>query len=345
MKTMPLISICIPTYNGGNFFRDTLDSIEPYLSAKVELVISDDCSQDKTYIYSEELKKKNCFVSVYRNDKNLGMDRNFTRVAQLATGKYVWFCGQDDRLGKEIIDKICLILEFNDLSILNVNFSQYDHDFVICKNPSFFARTSFKEFLHLRDQKLIIFKTPEEYFRVFTQPPSFLPAVIMRREYWDDKVPMEFYGTYFVQLGVLLSNMHRGDIGAFTQPLIKGRVPDDQWQSDGVKLFNILCGDLKAKKIAFSKNNNLPKLIYYRDLFRFAANYPFFLNHCRSRGLNQIRHCLFVLKSIYGSGVIYWFFLLPLTTMPPLMLRYLLWPLSIVKKLLFRLDIFERLRG
>ncbi len=341
----PLISICIPTYNGGQFFIDTLASIVPYLNEQVKLVISDDGSEDKTYANSVALAAQNSHVSVYQNEKNLGMDENFTKVARLAIGKYVWFCGQDDRLGKEIIDSVTLILETNNISILNVNFAQYNNNLTKCITPSFFARASFKEFSKYQDQDLIIFKNPKAYFKVFTQPPSFLPAVVMLRQYWDDEIPRQYYGTHFVQLGVLLSNMHKGDIGAFTKPLIKGRIPDNQWQSDGNKLFSIMCGDLRAKKIAFSKNLMLPKAIYVRDLFRFTLNYPFFLYHCKVKGFNQRKESLILLKNIYGARGLYYLFMLPLMIMPLSMLRYGLWPLGIIKRVLFRFRTFEKLRG
>ena len=345
MKSRPLISICIPTYNGGTFFLNSLESIVPSLSDRIELVISDDCSQDQTYACAEALRARNPYVRVYKNERNIGMDENFTKVARLAIGEYVWFCGQDDHLGKEVIDSVSLILERNSLSILNVNFEQYNHDLTKCITQSFFARASFKGFSQFKDQNLIIFKSPKEYFKIFTQAPSFLPAVVMRREYWDGDLPTQFYGTYFVQLGVLLSHMHKGDIGAFTKPLIKGRIPDDQWQADGNRLFSIMCGDLIVKKMTFSNNCMLPKSIYFRDISRFTINYPFFITQCKLKGFNQVGASLPLLRNIYGKGVLYWLFIFPLTVMPLSVLRYTMWPLRVVKKALFHMNMIERLRG
>jgi glycosyltransferase involved in cell wall biosynthesis len=345
MKVRPLISICIPTYNGGEFFLDTLQSIVPYLSEQVELVISDNMSQDETYERALVLQAQNCYVNAYQNNKNLGMDRNFTIAARRATGKYVWFCGADDLLGKEVISNVLSILENNNISILNVNFSQYNHDMTKCITPSFFARASFEEYSHYQAQDLIIFKNSKEYFKIFTQSASFLPAVVMRREYWDTDQPSQFYGTHFVQLGVLLSNMDKGDIGAFTKPLIKGRIPDNQWQANGEKLFSVMCGDLKAKKIAFRNNKLLPKYIYSRDLFRFTINYPFFLMHCKAKGFKKNSTSYALLRSIYGNGWLYWILIYPLTTMPISVLSWLLWPVGKIKKLLLQFKVFDNLRS
>ena len=345
MNVNPIISICIPTFNGGTFYYSTLDSIVPYLSEEIELVISDDCSTDGTYECSAEFMKNCSHIKLYKNKQNLGMDRNFEKVAQLAAGKYIWFCGQDDYLGYLVIRKILMILKSNNISILNINFSQYNHDMSRCLMESFFERASFQKYKEYEMQELLLFKSPEDYFKVFTQPPSFLPSVVMLKNFWQEDNGKIFYGTHFIQVGLLLLNMHKGIIGAFTEPLIKGRIPDDQWQANGSKLFSIMCGDILAKKLAFTMNNKLPVKIYYRDVFRFTLNYPFLLLHCKTNGLNKVSDSLLVLNKIYGRGLIFYLYILPLTKLPLIILETILLPLKYIKRLIFRLKIFERLRG
>ena len=39
-----MISVCIPTYNGGKYIKEQLESILIQLDEKDEIIISDDCS-------------------------------------------------------------------------------------------------------------------------------------------------------------------------------------------------------------------------------------------------------------------------------------------------------------
>jgi len=181
------------------------------------------------------------------------MDENFYRATQHASGEFIWFCGQDDLLGEGVLFQVNnMLTENNNIGILNLNFSQYDHDMEVCVTPSYFDLCTFdKE--KINSNRELYFSTPEEYYSVFTQPPSFLPSIVMLREYWGMTNIDIFKGTYFIQVGVLLMNMHLKGIGVFTTPLIKGRIPDDQWQSDGNKLFSVMTGELKAKKCVYCK--------------------------------------------------------------------------------------------
>lgn len=344
MKKPPLLSICIPTYNGGLYFKEAISKIVPYIDERYELVISDDCSTDGTYEFAKKISDSNQLVIVHKNKNNLGMDRNFHNAVRLAKGKYIWFCGQDDYLGGEIINKVAEILSGLNLAVLNLNFSQYDHDMKSCIMESFFDRASFKN-NEMVDNELIVFNNPLEYFKKFTQPPSFLPSVVMLREFWNDVDASQFYGTHFVQVGLVLLNLNKGKIGAFTKPLIKGRIPNDQWQSNGAKLFDIMTGDILAKRIAFDKNPSLPKHILVRDIKKYTLNFIFLIATCRDRGLktNQIK--ISALKKIYADGPLFRYYIRPISNISPSVLNFIVMPLKFIKRLLLRIPSIEGLRG
>lgn len=90
MKEKPLLSICIPTYNREEYLRKTLDSIvnqAGFDSGLVEIVVSDNASEDNT----EELVKEYCMrynnVNYYRNANNI-RDKNFPTVLEQASGVF-----------------------------------------------------------------------------------------------------------------------------------------------------------------------------------------------------------------------------------------------------------------
>ena len=134
----PLISICIPTFNGASTILKTLYEIIPQLGSDYEVIICDDLSTDDTLQLVRRCQKDCKYLKIFQNKSNLGMDGNFHKSTQLATGKYIWFCGQDDILGDGVLKKALEMVKNNhDVGILNLNFSQYDHYMDKCLTKSF----------------------------------------------------------------------------------------------------------------------------------------------------------------------------------------------------------------
>ena len=88
-----MISIAIPVYNGNDTLALTLDNIIGQINENIEIIICDDFSTDKTYDIAMSYSHYD-FVRVFKNDSNLGMDKNFEKTAKLCNGKFVWFFGK-----------------------------------------------------------------------------------------------------------------------------------------------------------------------------------------------------------------------------------------------------------
>lgn len=85
-KSKPLLSICIPTYNRAKLLEKSLKSIiHQNRFDEIEVVISDNCSTDRTKQIAEKYTSKYENIKYYRNDKNI-KDENFPKVLNLATG-------------------------------------------------------------------------------------------------------------------------------------------------------------------------------------------------------------------------------------------------------------------
>ena len=87
----PLLSICIPTYNRAEILDECLRLLvsNKGFSDEVEVIISDNCSEDNTQEIS--LKYVNAYphVRYYRNEENIGGERNFLKVLSYANGLYI----------------------------------------------------------------------------------------------------------------------------------------------------------------------------------------------------------------------------------------------------------------
>ena len=71
------IDILLATYNGENYVGEQIESILSQTYKNINLIISDDKSQDNTREILEEYAKKDERITVYFQEKNLGYIKNF----------------------------------------------------------------------------------------------------------------------------------------------------------------------------------------------------------------------------------------------------------------------------
>ena len=103
----PLLTIAIPTFNRADRLKRCLEAcLEQTAGKSVELLVSDNASEDATQAFMTEFCKKNLAVSYVRNPENIGPDRNFLNCYNCAKGEYVLLLGDDDVLLPGAVDAI-----------------------------------------------------------------------------------------------------------------------------------------------------------------------------------------------------------------------------------------------
>lgn len=111
---MNKISIALCTYNGAKFLPEQLASFLAQTRLPDELIVCDDFSTDKTLQIIEDFAQTAPFhVKIFRNEKNLGVIKNFEKAVALCTGDIIFLSDQDDIWMPE---KISLILQEFDKS-------------------------------------------------------------------------------------------------------------------------------------------------------------------------------------------------------------------------------------
>ncbi len=95
-QDLPLVSVVICTYNGEKFLREQLDSILAQTYPLLEFIVSDDHSTDRTFSILEEYAAREPRFRIFRNEKNLGFNKNFEKAIQLANANFIAICDQDD---------------------------------------------------------------------------------------------------------------------------------------------------------------------------------------------------------------------------------------------------------
>ena len=99
----PIVSICIPTYNGARWLQECLDSALA-CTASCEILVVDDGSSDETVALAKSAAQQDTRVRVFINEKNLGLVGNWNRCLELAKGEWIKFLFQDDVLGPRAIE-------------------------------------------------------------------------------------------------------------------------------------------------------------------------------------------------------------------------------------------------
>ena len=90
------LTVVICTFNGAKYFKEQFESIINQSYPIDEIIIVDDNSIDETFSIIEELTKGKECIKVFRNETNLGYNKNFEKGLQLATGDIIAICDQDD---------------------------------------------------------------------------------------------------------------------------------------------------------------------------------------------------------------------------------------------------------
>ena len=103
----PTISVCIPTYNGAEFLRQTLDSAAAQTFDDFEILIVDDGSTDSTIEIAEHFAHREPRARVVRNATRAGSSaRNANRCVEEARGEWIKFLFQDDLMAPGCLAKM-----------------------------------------------------------------------------------------------------------------------------------------------------------------------------------------------------------------------------------------------
>jgi glycosyltransferase involved in cell wall biosynthesis len=94
MDNLPLVSICIPTFNRSGMVEKAIESALNQTYTNIEVIVVDNQSTDETDEVVASFHDKR--LRYVKNSQNLGLFGNFNRCIELATGKYLHILHSDD---------------------------------------------------------------------------------------------------------------------------------------------------------------------------------------------------------------------------------------------------------
>jgi glycosyltransferase involved in cell wall biosynthesis len=183
------LSICIPTYNRAVFLKEALNSIISQATYQIEIVVSDNASTDNTKDIIEESRNSFAHIQYFRWDENMGADRNYLKVIELAKGEYCWWLGSDDALMDGAVS-VMLETVSRGYDFVFTNIMGYDIDLKIPNNK---VLTATKH------------NTPDMTLTSIGSWITYLSAICIKRE-------------FFMQ-NIEVANLHVGTMLSFCYPV------------------------------------------------------------------------------------------------------------------------------
>lgn len=120
-----MVSIAMAAYNGENFIEESIKAVLSQTYKDLELLICDDCSNDRTREIMEKWKEKDRRVKIFYNETNVGIDKSRKKMFSYSKGDYIVILDQDDLIEKNHIEKM-LSKVGDDISIVFCDFVKID---------------------------------------------------------------------------------------------------------------------------------------------------------------------------------------------------------------------------
>lgn len=91
-----LVSVGLPVYNGEAYLAKSLETILNQTYKNIEIIISDNCSTDKTEAICKSFSQSDSRIRYIRQEKNVGVYENFYFVLKEASSNFFLWAAADD---------------------------------------------------------------------------------------------------------------------------------------------------------------------------------------------------------------------------------------------------------
>jgi glycosyltransferase involved in cell wall biosynthesis len=249
------LSICIATLNRAAFIGETLDSIISQATEQVEIVIVDGASSDNTEQVIETFRQRFPGLRYFRQEKNMGVDRDFDRAVVLASGEYCWLFPDDDLLKPGAIQ-----------TVLSESRHLYEAIIVNAEvRNSDFSSLIEERRLRITNNRVYRADQSESFFAGTASYLSFIGGVVIRRDSWLARERERYFGTLFIHVGVIFQQPFSGDILVIAEPLISIRYGNAMWTSRSFEIWMFKWPDLIRSFENFSESAISSVLTIPRD--------------------------------------------------------------------------------
>lgn len=215
----PLVSVCIPTFNGSRFLTETLQSIEHQTYRNIEVLVSDHSSTDSTLSIIERFPSLRPRVLSLRSSGSAA--DNWNNAVQNAEGEYIKVLCQDDLLKPTAIEVEVAALRMH----ASASFTFSPRDVISPRGRTLLRARGFKT----SQLKLTINDSLRDVVRSGTNLFGEPCAVLIRKKAISRC--QGFRGSYLIDLDMWLQLWSLGDAIHIDQSLSQFRISRNSWTS------------------------------------------------------------------------------------------------------------------
>ena len=121
-----LVSIIMPSYNCGEYIKDTILSVQAQTYKNWEIIFMDDCSNDDTIRRVSELREKEPRIRLFQNKFNSGAAISRNNALREAKGRWIAFLDSDDIWEPQKLEKQIRFMEGKGCSFSYTNYQEFD---------------------------------------------------------------------------------------------------------------------------------------------------------------------------------------------------------------------------
>ena len=295
LAQLPLVSLCIPTYNRAPYLKALLQSIVAYLPAnecRLEILVADNAGSDDTPAVIDAFRAQLPMLKYYRNPENVGTELNMLGLVERSKGRYIWLFGDDDVFRPNGIEAVLDSLA-DDPDYVILNYGPIARD----GTPKAIER-----FFDIRENRNL--KQRDEVMAMFGLKLGLINSVVFRRNVFSE-VPREDYLRHLASglsyLYVSLSVAAREGLGkVLAEPVFSYRSDNSPWTAErwaGVyghdlsllldemitkgysrsavrKFRTTVVWDYYARVILGNRIIGMPTAVYFKSLMRNYADIP-----------------------------------------------------------------------
>lgn len=218
--TAPLVSVCIPTYNGARFLGTTIESVLNQTYGSIEVIVSDDASTDSTLDIIDRMKDDR-FTVLHHSGAN-GAEGNWNASCAPARGRYLKLLCQDD-----ILHPRCLEVQVEALeSDARAAFVWSPRDVISPRGRRLMRGRGYRPttpFVTMAD-------VARDMVRSGTNPFGEPCAVLMRKSAFD--ATDGFHGKYVIDLNMWIDLLRQSGAVFVDETLSQFRVSNTSWTSE-----------------------------------------------------------------------------------------------------------------
>lgn len=234
MNSQPLLSICIATRNRGVYLARALERLQAIKGADIELLVIDGASTDNTSEVLETAANADPRLRYETLEINGGIDRDFNLSVEMAQGRYVWLCSDDDDILPGSIERLrCALSDGPSLVVVDAVVMSADLQEVLTPNR-----------MGLSAQVRVAPGDSDTLMKLAGLHLSFIGGVVIDRALWMSRQREPYFGSYFAHFGVIFQSPLPKHALVLNEPCIAIRYGNESWTARSFEIWMWLWPEL-----------------------------------------------------------------------------------------------------